>query len=203
MIGKGLSFVQKFLNKKESRQQENIADFHTTIMRVDDNFVSSSAIVIDDPLVGNIYSLKELTVAGTAEVKGNVTSRTSIIIGKVYGDIISMDYAEIKKTAIISGNIRTRSISIEPGAIINGSISVETTIDDRELVEMVEKRLSLNGTREPAFLTFIPPAKETAPKPEARRNDVSKKNAVVPKSKPVKPIAPEKDSTPPIESGWY
>lgn len=57
------------------------------------------------------------------------------------GDIRSSEYAEIKSTANIAGNILARSITIEPGAIINGSIRIDGEIDERELIEKVESRL--------------------------------------------------------------
>lgn len=95
MIKKAVNFIQKFLDKKH-RRQEVIANFHTTIIRVDDDFISTSSIILDEVLKGNIYSLKEVIVAGTAEISGKVTSRTASISGKVYGDIISMEFADIK-----------------------------------------------------------------------------------------------------------
>src|SRR5690349_6762619 len=102
MIGKAVNFIKSILNKKDSRQ-EIIADFHTTIIRVDDNYISSSSIILDEMLMGNIYSLKEVIVADGAEVSGNITSSTVSVSGKVYGDIISLEFADIKSTAVISG----------------------------------------------------------------------------------------------------
>ncbi|HEY1010996.1 MAG: bactofilin family protein [Daejeonella sp.] len=207
MIGKAVGFIQKFLDKKDGRQ-ETIADFHTTIIRVDDNFISSSSIILDEVLVGNIYSLKEVIVAGTAEISGNVTSRTASISGRVYGDIISIDYADIKKTAVISGSIRAKSISIEPGAIINGSVRIEGDIDEHDLLEKVENRLPSNTSREPAFVTYILPeetGKEPGVKPEIRPAEINKRTAAsaAPKSKPVKPAEPEKDGKAAAPNSWY
>lgn len=164
MIGKAVNFIQKLLNKKHSRQ-EIIADFHTTIIRVDDNFISASSIILDEVLWGNIYSLKEVTVSGTAEIKGDITSKTASISGKVYGDIISVEYIDIKSSAVISGHIRAGAISIEPGAVINGSIRTEKNIDDRDLREKVEKRLTSPVQNEPTFLASIKP--EASPGPES------------------------------------
>jgi cytoskeletal protein CcmA (bactofilin family) len=205
MIGKGLNFIQKFLNKKEGR--EDVADFHTTIIRVDDNFISSSSIFLDEVLVGNIYSLKEIIVAPTAEISGNVTSRTASITGKVYGDIISIEYVEVKKTAVISGNIRAKAISIESGAIINGSIRIEGDIDERDLLEKVGNRLPSNAHREPAFLTYALPeeasVKESGNKADIRPAELSKRNGVAaPKAKPVKTES-EKDTNATVTSSWY
>lgn len=206
MIGKGLGFIQKFLNKKDSRQ-ETIADFHTTIIRVDDNFISSSSIILDEILVGNIYSLKGVLVADSAEISGNVTSRTASISGRVYGDIISTEYAEIKSTAIISGNIRATAISIERGAIINGSVRIEGNIDERDLFEKVESRIPSNTLKEPAFITYILPeetsVKEPAPKAEMRPSESSKRTSAVTKSKPAKPAEAEEEAKVASPTSWY
>lgn len=203
-----VNFIQKYLNKMH-RRQEIIADFHTTIIRVDDNFISSSSIILDEVLMGNIYSLKEVIVAGTAEISGNITSRTASISGKVYGDIISMEYADIKSTAIISGHIRASSISIETGAVINGSIRVEGNIDERDLLEKVENRLPSNKMKEPAFLRYILPDEthviESLPKPEMRPAEVNKRPAAPTalKNKPVKPAEAEHAGKPTPPNSWY
>ena len=153
MIGRVLNFIKKYLDKKDGRK-EIIADFHTTIIRVDDNFISSNSVMLDEPLMGNIYSLKEVMVAETAQIAGNITSRTCIINGEVYGDILSTDYADIKSTAIINGNIRARFISIEPGSVINGSIRIEGEIDERDLIEKVESRLPAGILKKPPLISY-------------------------------------------------
>lgn len=140
MIGKVINFIKKNRHKGD-RRKEIVADFHTTIIRVDDNFISSSSVMLDERLIGNIFSLKEVTLVAKAEILGNITSRTSNINGKVTGDIISTEAAHIKSSAEICGNIRTKSISIEPGCIINGMIRIEGGIDERDLFEKVQNRL--------------------------------------------------------------
>ncbi len=134
------SFIKRLFAKKNSAQ-EDLADFHTTIIRVDDNFVSTSSIILDESLMGNIYSLKEVIVTEKAQVNGNIVSRTASVSGQVEGDIVSTKYAEIKGTAVVRGNIRAKSISIAGGAIINGYIRIEREIDEHDLLEKVEKRL--------------------------------------------------------------
>jgi cytoskeletal protein CcmA (bactofilin family) len=150
-MGKGSTFIKKLLGKKDFRQQSDIADFHTTIIRVDNNFISSSTIMLDEMLTGNIYSLLEVIIAGGAEISGNIVSKTATISGKVRGDVTSIEYAEIKSTAVIEGRIRARSISVEAGAMINGSIYIEEKIDDRDLIEKVKNRLPSTTTRPPSI----------------------------------------------------
>ena len=154
MIGRVFSFLKRYFDKKD-RQKEIIADFHTTIIRVDDNFISSSSVMLDERLMGNIFSLKEVIVAQTAEISGNITSRVCTVNGKVSGDILSTEYAEIKSSAIITGNIRAKSISIEPGSVINGSIRIEGEIDDHDLIEKVKNRLPAKNQLEIEEIPFL------------------------------------------------
>jgi cytoskeletal protein CcmA (bactofilin family) len=147
MINKAVDFIKNIFNKK-GRQKETVADFHTTIIKVDDNFISASSIMLDEKLFGNIFSLKEVNIAAPSEISGNIISRSCIISGIVTGDIRASEYAEIKSTANIVGNILARSIMIEPGAIINGSIRIDGAIDERELIEKVESRLQFQRKAE-------------------------------------------------------
>lgn len=137
------NYINRFLGKKESNK-EVVANFQTTIIKVDDNFISSSSIMLDEKILGNIFSLKGVEIAVGAEINGNIISRTSLISGKVNGDIRATEYVEIKSTANIAGNILARSIMVESGAIINGSIHINGEIDERDLIEKVENRLKLN-----------------------------------------------------------
>ncbi|MFA6944618.1 MAG: polymer-forming cytoskeletal protein [Pedobacter sp.] len=180
MIGRAVSFIQKYLNKKD-RQKEIIADFHTTIIRVDDNFISHSSVMLDERLIGNIYSLKEVIVAPTAEISGNITSRVCNINGKVIGDIISTESAFIKSSATIFGNIRAKSITVEPGCIINGAIRIEGNIDERDLIEQVENRLPSKFRTEAIsmpYLIYEPVEEENEPvvKPQSQPDRPSEVN---------------------------
>jgi len=210
MIGRAVNFIKKFLDKKD-RQKEIVADFHTTIIRVDNNFISSSSVILDEKLIGNIYSLKEVTIAPSAEISGNITSRSSNINGKVIGDIIATEFAVIKSDAVICGNIRAKSISVEPGSIINGRIRIESNIDERDLIEKVENRLPPKTQIEIApmpYLIFEPVEAEPEliimpiSQPD-RPPEVNKRNLVaVSKNKVVVPVEPEEANKPNTNS-WY
>jgi len=147
MIKKTVDFIKTNFNKK-ANSKETVADFYTTIIKVDDNFISASSIMLDQKLYGNIFSLKEVNIAAPSEIAGNIISRSCIISGIVTGDIRASEYAEIKSTANIAGDILARSIMIEPGAIINGSIRIDGAIDERELIEKVESRLQFQKKAE-------------------------------------------------------
>ncbi|MDP3469691.1 MAG: polymer-forming cytoskeletal protein [Daejeonella sp.] len=211
MIGRAVNFIKKYLDKKD-RQKEIIADFHTTIIRVEDNFISSTSVMLDERLIGNIYSLKEVTVASGAEISGNITSRTSNIHGKVIGDIISTESAIIRSSAIICGNIRAKSINVEPGCTINGMIRIEGNIDERDLIEKVENRLPPKSQKEIISLPYLisEPAEtemEAVAKPTSqhdRPSEVNKRAPVpVTKTKLVVPSADQEEANKPNTNSWY
>jgi cytoskeletal protein CcmA (bactofilin family) len=154
MIIKIVDFLKNILGRKPAKK-EIVADFHTTIIKVDDNFISASSIMLDEKLLGNIFSLKEVNITAPSEISGNIISRSCIISGMVSGDIRSSEYAEIKSTANIAGNILARSIKIEPGAIINGSIRIDGEIDDRELIEKVESRLQFRNQADTFTVPYL------------------------------------------------
>ncbi|MDP2414718.1 polymer-forming cytoskeletal protein [Daejeonella sp.] len=211
MIGRAVNFIKKYLDKK-NRQKEIVADFHTTIIRVDDNFISSSSIILDERLIGNIYSLKEVTVAPTAEISGNITSRTCNINGKVIGDIISTESALIKSSAIICGNIRAKSINVEPGCIINGMIRIEGNIDERDLIEKVGNRLPPKVQKEIITMPYLiseplEVEKEPVAKPVSqpdRPSEINKRAPVpVTKTKAVVQATEPEEAHKPNTNSWY
>jgi cytoskeletal protein CcmA (bactofilin family) len=213
MIGRAVNFIKKYLDKKD-RQKEIVADFHTTIIRVDDNFISSSSIILDERLIGNIYSLKEVNVAQNAEISGNITSRSCNINGKVIGDIISTEAALIKSSATICGNIRAKSICVEPGCIINGMIRIEGNIDERDLIEKVENRLPPKVQKEIIAMPMpylisdpIELDKEPVTKPISqpdRPSEINKRAQVpVSKAKPVVPVAEPEEAHKTNTNSWY
>lgn len=83
------------------------------------------SIRIDGTLEGNIDNAKLVTISKTGAMKGDVSARGAVIVGKLEGDIC-VEELEILADANLKGNIRTKSILIEKGAKVNATISVIT-----------------------------------------------------------------------------
>jgi cytoskeletal protein CcmA (bactofilin family) len=144
MIGRAINFIKKFFNNK-SNQKEVFVDFNITLTKVDDNYISSTSVILDEKLSGNIYSLREVCLTPNAELLGNIISRTSNIHGKIIGDIICYDSAIIKSSAILNGNVRAKSMVIEHSSNINGFISINDNLDEDELIDKVEKQFHIKS----------------------------------------------------------
>ena len=56
MITKSVDFLKNIFGRTTAKK-EIVADFHTTSIKVDDNFISASSIILDEKLFGNIFCL--------------------------------------------------------------------------------------------------------------------------------------------------
>ena len=83
------------------------------------------SIRIDGNLEGNVDNAKLVTISRTGVMKGDISAKGAVIIGKMEGDIC-VEELEILAEAHLKGNIRTKSILIEKGAKVNATIIVVT-----------------------------------------------------------------------------
>lgn len=98
------------------------------------------SIRIDGTLEGNIDNAKLVTISKTGAMKGDVSARGAVIVGKLEGDIC-VEELEILADANLKGNIRTKSILIEKGAKVNATISVITDEEeDPKGEEIIEEK---------------------------------------------------------------
>lgn len=93
------------------------------------NYFSDELIVLDETLSGNLFCAEKVFIEQHGILKGNITSKTCLVTGQVNGNILSLDLLDIKATAIVRGNIQSAKVNIEPGAIINGYITVGEDIE--------------------------------------------------------------------------
>jgi cytoskeletal protein CcmA (bactofilin family) len=85
------------------------------------NLNSDGDIRIDGSLEGNIKASGKVLIGKTGNVKGDVFCSTLDISGNVTGKVNVSDILSLKASANISGEINTQKITIEPGAVFNGT----------------------------------------------------------------------------------
>jgi cytoskeletal protein CcmA (bactofilin family) len=104
------------------------------------NSAETSIIAKDTSIKGNLDFVGTLIVEGTLEsqvkgvemiiqksgkISGSLSVRTLNCHGQIEGDI-NAESVVIHSSAQISGEIKATTLEIEPGATINGSISMQT-----------------------------------------------------------------------------
>ncbi len=92
-------------------------------IRIEGNLSSSSDLIFDGSIKGNIQSKGTLTVGKNAEVEGDLKAEKGIIEGKVNGKV-SFGHCHITPTAQISGSIATGSLQMDEGASVTGDCRV-------------------------------------------------------------------------------
>ncbi|MDR0667817.1 MAG: polymer-forming cytoskeletal protein [Prevotellaceae bacterium] len=88
------------------------------------NIKTSGDIRFDGVLEGNIISSGKLVIGSVGKTKGEINCRTADIFGFVDGVLDVSEIVNLKASANIKGTITTAKISIEAGAIFNGTCTM-------------------------------------------------------------------------------
>ncbi len=73
-----------------------------------------------------------LTIGPNGSVKANISACTVVVQGKLEGNIHASDRVNLKQSAIVVGDIATQSISIDEGAYLKGSVSIQNEAANKE-----------------------------------------------------------------------
>jgi cytoskeletal protein CcmA (bactofilin family) len=90
---------------------------------LDGNLKAPAFARIDGQITGDVIVDEGLIIGEKGTILGNVITKEMFIYGTVTGNI-QANSLEIKATGKVTGEIRTQKLSIENGAIYNGSLSM-------------------------------------------------------------------------------
>lgn len=82
---------------------------------------SEGDIRIDGKLIGNLQTKGKFVVGTSGQIEGEVICKNADISGKIDGKITISGLIILNSSANIQGDIITKELSIEPGAIFNGT----------------------------------------------------------------------------------
>lgn len=82
---------------------------------------SNGNIRFDGNLKGNLSTKGRLFVGATGKINGDVNCKNLEIEGKIEGKVVVEEVLSLKSTAKVEGEIITGKLSIEPGAVFNGT----------------------------------------------------------------------------------
>ena len=89
---------------------------------IEGDLVEKDKVILDAKITGDIKA-EEIDTHSHSNIKGNISSKTAHVGGKLKGNINS-DKIRIKKTAEIEGVLNQKTLSIEEGASLK--IKTET-----------------------------------------------------------------------------
>ena len=89
---------------------------------------SATNIRVDGKIAGTLSVEGKLVLGTSGTIEGEVNCTTAEIEGTITGNITVRGLLSLKSTTVINGDIRAEKISMEPGAVYNGKISMSSTI---------------------------------------------------------------------------
>jgi cytoskeletal protein CcmA (bactofilin family) len=90
---------------------------------VDGNLKAPAYARIDGQVTGDVMIDEGLILGEKGVIHGNIITKEMVVYGVVDGNL-QVTSLEIKSTGKITGEIRTQSLSVENGAVYNGSLSM-------------------------------------------------------------------------------
>lgn len=122
--------------KKE--EKENFKDAETIIgpsVIVKGNFNSSGNIIIEGVLHGGVKTAGNVFVGDHANITADIEAKSARVGGEVKGNFKIESLLEITASAKITGDLECVSLSIEPGAILNGKITMTKNLSSDKKAE--------------------------------------------------------------------
>ena len=93
-------------------------------VRVEGDFVGNGSVVIDGELTGSVQTTESLHIGETAKINAEVSARTAVVAGEIQGNIRISERLELLESCKVHGDIEAQVISMAPGAIVNGRITM-------------------------------------------------------------------------------
>jgi cytoskeletal protein CcmA (bactofilin family) len=107
---------------------------------IDGNMKAPAYARIDGQLKGDVIVEEGLILGEKGSIVGNVLTKELVVYGTITGNL-QVSSLEIKKTGKVNGEIKTQTLSVENGAIYNGSLSmtqnnkIDTKMSHQKVIE--------------------------------------------------------------------
>jgi cytoskeletal protein CcmA (bactofilin family) len=118
----------------------------------DGRFYVNGSIMIEGKFQGDIRTDDQLIVGPTGKVKTDIQARKVTIAGTLIGNILASEEVTLLHTGKVLGNITTPKLSVEPGVITEGKVTITSGQAD-EARKLIED--SFGTETEDAFTSII------------------------------------------------
>ena len=121
-----LSF-QEEINQTQGVQPVLADEIETVVgpsVNVEGDFASEGNIIVKGTVAGSVHTSRFLSVEMGAKIMANVRAGSAKISGEVKGNLKVRESLELTSTARVVGDIEVKTLSIEPGALLFGKVSM-------------------------------------------------------------------------------
>lgn len=93
-------------------------------VNVEGDFASEGNIIVKGTVAGSVHTSRFLSVEMGAKIMANVRAGSAKIAGEVKGNLKIRESLELTSTARVMGDIEVKVLSIEPGALLFGKVTM-------------------------------------------------------------------------------
>lgn len=93
-------------------------------VNVEGDFSSEGDIIVKGSVTGTIYTSRLLLAEQGSKIFANVQAGSAKIAGEVKGNMKIRETLELSSTARVLGDVEVRTLSVEPGAVLYGKVSM-------------------------------------------------------------------------------
>ncbi len=116
-------------------------------VKVEGDFASEGNIVVKGIVSGSVKTSKTLTVEDGAKIFANVSAGDAVVSGGIRGNVKIGGRLELTETAQIQGDVNCGILSVAPGALMQGKITMKgVNLKDEASEKQDKKRISLGRT---------------------------------------------------------
>ncbi|MFA6547359.1 MAG: polymer-forming cytoskeletal protein [Candidatus Magasanikbacteria bacterium] len=118
---------EEIVQFEEPVATERVDEVETIVgpsVNVEGDFASEGNIIVKGTVSGSVHTSRFLSVEIGAKIMANVRAGNAKISGEVKGNLKIRETIELTSTAKILGDIEARVLSVEPGALLFGKVSM-------------------------------------------------------------------------------
>ncbi len=115
-------------------------------------FYVNGSIQIEGKFQGDIRTDDQLVVGPTGKVKTDIVARRVTVAGTLIGNITASEEVSLLHTGKVLGNISTPKLTMEPGVVTEGRVTITSGLSD-EARKIIEE--SFGAETEEAFSSLL------------------------------------------------
>ncbi|MDR3153431.1 MAG: polymer-forming cytoskeletal protein [Deltaproteobacteria bacterium] len=127
-------------NPKPGKQEWNA--FFASSVEIEGTLRFTGLLNIDGRLKGAIVAKGMLVTGSNAVIEGDVFVENLILSGSVTGNIYAYGEVHLNQSAKVVGNINYNTISIVPGAVLEGTSHLFTEEERQELLVKIQAEIA-------------------------------------------------------------
>ncbi len=107
--------------------ENNVGEFNKIVAgtKIHGEIETQGDIRIDGAIVGTMNIQGKLVLGPKGTIEGEIKCKNAEIMGSINGEISVSELLSLKASAKLKGDIITNKISIEPGAVLTGTIKMD------------------------------------------------------------------------------